>query len=177
MPDDDVLALRVDEVLAVEDVLAGRRVAREADAGAGALALVAEDHLDDVDGGADVVRDLVGAPVDLGPRRVPGVEHGPVGAAQLLARILREAGADLLLVDALEGRDQLAEVVGAELEVVRDAARRLQVGDRALEPLPVDPVDDLAVHLDQAPVGVVGEPRVARRARPGPRPRRRSGRG
>ena len=122
MPDDDVLALRVDEELAVEHRLAGRGVAREADARARALALVAEHHLDDVDGRADVVGDLVRAPVDLRARRVPRVEHGAVGAAQLLAGILREARADLLLVDVLERRDQLAEVVGAELEVVR--ARR-----------------------------------------------------
>src|SRR5205085_12207026 len=39
---DDVLALRVREELAVEALLARRRVAREADAGAGGLALVAE---------------------------------------------------------------------------------------------------------------------------------------
>ena len=110
---DDVLALRVDEELAVQHRLAGRGVAREADAGARALALVAEHHLDDVDGGADVVGNLVGAPVHLRARRVPRVEHGAIGAAQLLAWILREARADFLLVDLLEGRDQLAQVVGA----------------------------------------------------------------
>ena len=162
---DDVLTLGVDEELAVQHRFAGRRVAREADARARALALVAEHHLDDVDGRADVVGDLVGVPVHLRARRVPRVEHGAIGTAQLLAGILREARADLLLVDVLEGRDQLAQVVGAELEVVRHAAPGLEVGDRAFESLPVDAVDDLAVHLDQPPVGVVGEPRVSGRDR------------
>ena len=162
---DDVLALRVDEELPVQDRLAGRRIAGEAHARAGALALVAEHHLHDVHRGADVVGNLVGAPVDLRAGRVPRVEHGPVGAAQLLARILGEARPDLFLVDALERRDQLAQILGTELEVVRHAACSLQIRDRALEALPVDAVHDLAVHLDQAPVRVVGEPRVAGRGR------------
>src|SRR2546426_1039065 len=41
---DDVLALRVAEEVAVEDTLAGRRVARERDAGRAVVAEVAEDH-------------------------------------------------------------------------------------------------------------------------------------
>ncbi len=176
-PRDDVLSLRVDEELAVQDRLARRRIAGEAHARPRALALVAEHHLHDVHRRPDVVRNLVRAPIHLGPRRVPRVEDGPVGAAQLLPWILREAGADLLLVDLLEGRDQLPEVVGVELEIVRHPAGCLEIGDRALEPMPVDAVHDLAVHLDQAPVRVVGEPRDSPSPPPGPRRRRRSGRG
>ena len=56
---DDVLALRVHQELAVEHVLAARRVAREADAGAESLAHVAEHHRLDVDGGAPLGRDAV----------------------------------------------------------------------------------------------------------------------
>ena len=48
---DDVLALGVDQVVAVEDVLAGVRVAGEGDAGARVVPHVAEDHRLDVDGG------------------------------------------------------------------------------------------------------------------------------
>ena len=86
-PGDDVLALRVREELAVEAGLAGRRVARERDAGARAVALVAEDHLHDVDRGAEVVGDVVRPPVDLRARRVPRLEHGAHGAQELLARV------------------------------------------------------------------------------------------
>ena len=107
---DDVLALRVLEELAVEPALAGGRVAREADARPGAVALVPEDHLDDVDGGAEVVRDLVGAPVDLRARRVPGVEDGADRLLELGARVLRERAPRLVGVDPLEGLDQLGEV-------------------------------------------------------------------
>ncbi len=162
---DDVLALRVLEELAVELALARGRVAREADAGAGAVALVAEDHLDDVDGGAEVVRNVVGAPVDLGTRRVPGLEDGAHGLLELGPRILRERAAGLGRVRVLERLDQLAEVGGGQLDVLLHAARRLHVRQRLLEAVPLDAVDHLAVHLDQPPVGVVGEALVAGRLR------------
>ena len=50
----------------------------------GRVPLVAEHHLDDVDGGAEVVGDVVRAAVDAGARRLPRVEHGAGRAAQLL---------------------------------------------------------------------------------------------
>ena len=164
-PGDHVLALRVHEELAVEPLLAGRRVAREAHAGGGAVALVAEDHLHDVHGGAEVVRDVVRAAVDLRAGRLPRVEHGADGEAQLLARVLRERAAELLLVDRLERRDEPPQVVLVEVGVLRDALRRLQLGERRLEAVRVDPVDDLAVHLDQPPVRVEREAGVPGRAR------------
>src|SRR6266550_4689238 len=64
-PGDDVLPLRIREELAVETRFAGGRVAREGNTGAGPAALVAEDHLNDVHGRAEVVRDAMCTPVDL----------------------------------------------------------------------------------------------------------------
>ena len=55
----DVLALGVGQVLAEQDLLAGVRVAGERDARAGVVAHVAEDHRHDVDGRAQVVRDVL----------------------------------------------------------------------------------------------------------------------
>jgi len=149
---DDILTLCVDEELAVVGGLAGRWVPREADAGSGPLPLVAIHHLHDVHRCSDVVRNPVKPAVDTRPRRIPRVEDGAVRATKLFPRILRKTGAHLLLVDALEGVDQLAQIVRSEIEVTGDAARRLQVGDRAFEAMPGDAVDDLTVHLDQAPV-------------------------
>ena len=162
---DDVLSLRVDEELAVEAPLAGRRVAREADPRPGRVPLVAEHHLDDVHGGAEVVRDVVRAAIDTRARRLPRVEHGAGGASQLLAGVRRERRADLALVELLEGRDQAAQVVGRQLDVESRAARFLERLQLALEDVPVDPVDDLAVHLDQTAVRVEREPWVAGRGR------------
>ena len=106
-PGDDVFTLGVREELAVELLRAGRRVAGEDHPGPGAVALVAEDHLDDVHRGADVVGDLVRVPVHLRPRRVPRVEDGAHRTHQLLGGLLREIGAHRLAVDRTEGADEL----------------------------------------------------------------------
>ena len=174
---DHVLALRVREELAVQPPLAGRRVAREAHAGAGGLAAVPEDHLDDVHRRSEIVRDVVRGPVHLCTRRVPRVEDSAVRASQLVARLLRERTRGLVLVDRCERRHELAEIVGGEVDVLGHSARRLQIGERLLEAIAGDLVDDLAVHLDEPPVRVEREPRVPGGSLPDPRPRRRSGRG
>ena len=142
-PGHDVLALRVDEVLAVDALLAGRRIAGEADAGRRVVALVPEDHLDDVDRRAEVVGDPVHVAVDLRAGGVPGVEDGGDRAAQLLARVLREALPGVAFVDLPR---PLGGVVDAEA-LVRDV------------------VDGLAEHLDQPAVAVARELLVPGRAR------------
>ena len=154
---DDVLALRVQEELAVELPLAGRRVPREADARSGRVAAVPEHHLHDVHGGPEILGNVVRPAVDVRTRRVPGVEHRAVGAAQLVFWLLRERPVGLVLVDGLERRDELAQVVGGEIDVVRDTARGLEIGQCLLEAMPVDAVDHLAVHLEEPPVRVERE--------------------
>ena len=89
---DDVLALGIDEVFAVNHVLAGAGVAGEADAGARVVAHVAEDHGDDVDRRA---AGLVGRDPELlavvdGALAVPGTEHGLDGDVELFEGVLRE---------------------------------------------------------------------------------------
>ena len=68
---DDVLALRVGQVLPVQHLLAGVRVAGERDAGPGVVAHVAEDHRDDVDRGPEVVGDPLVLAVVGGPLAEP----------------------------------------------------------------------------------------------------------
>src|SRR5439155_14004950 len=85
-----VLPLRVRQVLAVERVLAGGRIAREADAGARRLAQVAEHHRLDVHRRAQIVRDAVLAAVVDGPVVGPRTEHRVARAPELLAWTLRE---------------------------------------------------------------------------------------
>ena len=92
----DVLALSVDEELATQPACPRGRIAAEAHARAAVVASVPEHHLHHVDGGTEVVGDAVRLPVHLRPRRVPGLEHRPDGAEQLLARVRRELAARTL---------------------------------------------------------------------------------
>ena len=161
----DVLALGVQEELAVEAGLARGRIARETDSGRRRLVLVAEDHAPDVDRRAEIVRDLVCAPVDLRARGIPRFEDGAHGTHELLDGILRERVAGAVAVDREVGDDQVAEIGGGQIDVGGRATTLLEDRELMLEALGVDPVDDLSEHLDQPPVRVAREARVAGRLR------------
>ena len=155
-----VLALRVLQVVAVHALLAGAGVAGEGDAGPRVHAQVAEHHRHHVDRGAEVGGNPLLPPVQDGPVGVPRLEHRADGQVHLLARLLREVPAGVLAHDALERLDQLAQVGGVEIQVVLRPLRPLGRLDRVLEGLAVDAEHRLAEHLDQAAVGVPGEPLV-----------------
>ena len=161
-PRDHVLTLGVLQVVPVDALGAGGRVAGEAHPGAGVRAGVAEHHRHHVHRRAQLVRDPLLAPVEHRPLGVPRREHRVDRRGQLLAGVLRELGARLLGDDSLERRDQLLHVVRVEVEVAGDALAPLELVERVLEPLPVDVLDGLAEHLDQPAVGVPREPRVVR---------------
>ena len=113
---DHVFALRVHQVLAEEDVLAGGGIARKADAGAGVFAQVAEDHGLHVDRCAQPVVDVVDAAIGLGAVVLPAPEDGVAGLDQLIQRVLREVLAGFLL-------DQLL-VLGDDFLAARRAGAR-----------------------------------------------------
>ena len=101
---DDVLALRIDQKLAVELLLAGRGIAREGDAGRRGVAHIAEHHRLHVDRGAPAFRNVVQAAIGDGALVHPRAEHRADRAPQLLVRILRERLAALLLDARLVAR-------------------------------------------------------------------------
>ena len=158
---DDVFALRVEKEFAEDVLFARRRVAGEGDARAGRVAEVAEDHLLNVDGRAPPAGDVVEAAVDDGAFVVPGAENGLDGSHELLLRVARELGADVLFVFPQEHLRELSEVFRRELGVVVDAALLLHLVDEVFKVLLADAHDDVRVHLDKAPVAVVSPARVA----------------
>ena len=88
-----VLALGVRQILAVELLGAGRRIAGEAHARCRSVAHVAEDHGLDVHGGAEVAGDVVQPAVGDGAGVVPGAEDGVARHDELLPGVLRETRA------------------------------------------------------------------------------------
>src|SRR6202051_3846722 len=108
----NVFALRVGEVVAVEDLFAGTRIAGEADARTGIVAGVSEDHLHDVDGGAEEPGDFFDAAIGYGLLRHPGTEHGADCAPELLHRIVRKRFAGLFLEVLLVLGDKFLPAAG-----------------------------------------------------------------
>ncbi len=102
----DVLALGVGQVLAEQHLLAGVRVARERHARAGVVAHVAEDHRHDVDGRAQVVRDVLVLAVVRGALAEPRREDGLDREVELLVGVLGEVATRVGLDDRLELRDE-----------------------------------------------------------------------
>ena|GEM_PF-1319213 len=160
-PRDDVLALRVRQVVAVVPRPAGRRVARERHPGARRRTEVAEHHRHHVDRRAQVVRDPLLAAVQAGALGVPRPQHRHDREVELLARLLREVPAGVLAHDRLEHVDERAQVVGAEVDVRGDAARVLGRVEGVGEPVAVDVEHGPAEHLHEPAVGVPREPLVA----------------
>lgn len=158
---DDVLALGVLQVVAVDALVAAGGVAGEGDAGAGVGAEVAEDHGADVDRGAQVVRDALLAAVELGAVAVPRLEDGLYGEVHLLARVLREVAPGLGLDDLLELGDELLQLGRVQVGVDRDLLGLLRRVQGLFEEVAVDVEDGLAEHLDEAAVRVPGEALVA----------------
>ncbi len=162
---DDVFALRVHEELAVKDLLSGRGIAGECDAGRTGLAPIAEHHRLDGDGRAPILRNVVQLPVGVGARRLPRAEHGADRAPQLLADILGKRAAELFFHPVLEHPGDALEVVGIELGVEVDALALLLRVENLLEQRMLHAEHDVGIHLDKPAIGVVGEARIVRELR------------
>ena len=67
----------------------------------------------------------------------------------------------VILVDLLEDDDELLEIVGIQIDVVRDALVGLHLVDLFLEQALGHAHDDVCKHLHKAAVAVVGKARVA----------------
>ena len=173
---DHVLALGVDQELAIELGGAGRGAAREGDAGGRGLAHIAEHHRLDIDGGAPARRYGMQLAVFDGARIHPRAEHGADRAPELLARILREGLAALALDELEIGPGEGLPVLRREIRVLHMAAARFHLLERVLEDVMLDAEHDGGVHLDEAAIAVIGEARILGLGRQAPRRPRRSAR-
>ena len=152
-----VLALGVDQEVAVLAGGPGGRVAGEAHPGARGVVTVAEHHGLHVDRRAQVVGDALAHPVGDGPRAVPRGEDGLDGPPQLVVGVLRERGAGVALHDLLVGVDQVAEQLDGHPGVRGGAGQLLGRVEQGVELVAGDAQHDAAVHGHEPPVGVVGE--------------------
>ena len=163
-----VFALRIDEVLAVEDVLARGGIAREGYARRRIFAHVAEDHRLYRHGRTPLGRDVVELAVENGTLVHPRTENGAHGTPQLIPRIGGEILARLLLDGGLERSDQFFQIVGRQFGILLHAAFGLLLLDEHLERIVIllrlrlHTQHHVAVHLYEAAVGIPCKTRIAR---------------
>ncbi len=131
-------------------------VAREGDAGGAAVAHVAEDHRLDVDGGAEIVGDLVEVAVVDGALVVPRGEDGLYGETQLLVGIFGEGLPEASRAICLKSSTiRLSASAGISASVAAPVSCFV-LFDLLLEGVGLGVEDDLGEHLHEAAVRVVG---------------------
>src|SRR5215469_8389970 len=157
---DHVLALRVHQELAVKLLGAERGIAREANAGAAGVTEIPEHHRLHVDRCAEIVGDVVDAAIVLGAVVLPGAEDGVTGHDQLLVRILGEVALGVLFDHLLVLSDHLLQRLGVEFGVELHFALLFLAVENFVEGVLLDIEDDIAKHLNQAAIGVVGKARI-----------------
>ncbi len=122
---DDVFTLGVDQEIAVESLLAGRRIAREANARARVFSLITEDHLHDVNSGAEQTGNVLDAAVGNRLFSHPGLKHSADRAPELFRGMLGKRLARFLLKVRLVLSDQLLPTLGGYGGIVLDVETRL----------------------------------------------------
>ena len=105
----DVLALGIDEILTIEEILACTCVTREANTCSRCIAHVAEHHRHHGYGGTPLVWDAFHLTIEDGTLVHPRTEHGADGAPKLVDRIGWEVLACLFLDGSLEEFHQFLE--------------------------------------------------------------------
>ena len=115
---DHVFALRVDEEVTEENLLASGRVAREANAGARIVSGIAKYHLDYVDGSAEEGGNFFDAAVGDGFFAHPGFKDRANRAPELFLGIFGERLAGLLFVVLLVFADELPPTLRGNVGIV-----------------------------------------------------------
>ena len=163
-----VFALGVDEILTVKYVLTGGGVAGESNSSSGGFTGVTEDHGLNVNSGAPLSWDPVFLTVNFGAVVLPGGEHRIHRTLELGHGILREVFAGALLDERLELGNDVFEGFNGKLGVVVNFLLSLGLIEDGLEGVVVlvgelvNAHDHFAIHLEEAPVGVVCEGFVIR---------------
>ena len=160
-PGDNVFTLGVDEVFTEETFFTGGGVAGKGNAGTAVVAHVTEDHALYVNGGAEVIGDLIDVSVVDGAVGIPGAENGHHGEDQLFFGFLGEFIAGAFFVDAFEGDDEFFQRFGGELMVVLYAFGFFQRGQGVFKERGIHTHGHIAEHLDETAVAVHGEAAVA----------------
>ena len=132
-------------------------IAGEADAGAGVLAQVAENHGLHVDRGAQPVVDVVDAAIGLGALILPAPEDRVAGLHQLIERVLGKLLVSLFLDQLLVLGDDFLQRIGSEFVIELHALAMLDGVENVFELLLFNVENHIAKHLNQAAVGVISE--------------------
>ena len=163
----NVFALSVDEVFAVEDVFTSSGVAAECHTCSGVVAHVAVDHCLYVYGGAPFFGNLVHSAVDDSAFVHPAVEYGAYAAPELFPGVVGEVFAGVFFYSGFEEFYKVFEVFDVKLGIEFDAFGFFYLVHDFFEGVDVGFLfgfhseHDVAIHLHESAVAVPSEAGVA----------------
>ena len=91
----------------------------------------------------------------------PAIEHGADGAPQLLVHVLREGALQIHFDFFFVARDQLLQIVGREVGVLRYFALVFHQVEQVFEMMMVNPQHHIGIHLNEAAVRIIRKARIA----------------
>ena len=156
-PRNNVFALGVHQIFAVEVFVTVGGVTRKRNAGTRSFAHVAEYHRLNVNRGTPVAGDVVHAAIYDCAGVVPAAENGFDGADQLNLGILREVLALFLQIERFVTFDQFFQVVCGQFGVEFDALSFFDFVDDLFKEVFTDADNDVGVHLNESAIAVVSE--------------------
>src|SRR6185437_5145327 len=113
------------------------------------------------DGGSPIRGDFVQPAIGDRALIHPGAKYRTDRAPELLFGVLRKVAAELALYQRFVFVDDALPIGGGELRVEGDAGFELGVLDHLFEMMMLDAQYHLAIHLDEAAIGIIGETLVA----------------
>ena len=162
----NVLALRVNQIFAVENIFAGCRVARKCNAGCGIVAHVAEYHCLHVYRGSPMRGNVVHLAIENCAFVVPTVKHSHNRSPKLLPRVCRKILLGSFFNYFFEPFYKLLQIFNRKFGVLFDSFFGFQFVDNFFERVVVFFVfrfhshNHVAVHLDKSAVGIPSETRI-----------------
>ena len=162
----NVFALCVNKVVAVEFLFAICRVTRKSNARSGGVALVAENHGLNVYGSTQIIGDLILLAVENSARIVPAAKYRFNSKLKLDIRALGELnrtihnqrrilrGIYVLREDLLELSNKFLKILSRKVSISLNTARTLHQVNRVLEQIAIKTHNNVGEHLDKTTIGV-----------------------
>ena len=157
-----ILALRIDQKLAIKFLRPGRWIPRKRHAGCRRLAEIAEHHGLHIHGGSPACGNTMQLAIFVRPRIHPRAEHGANRAPELLCHILREGSSQFLLHNALVIRNNALPILGRKIGIKRKSFPVLQRLENILEMMMINTKHHIRIHLDEPAIGIPSKPRITR---------------
>ena len=160
-PGDNVFALGVDQIFAIEQALARRWVTRKGHTRSGGFAHIAKHHGLNVDGGAPAFGDVMHLAIKVGAVIHPRPEHSTDCAPQLVVHILWEWLAHRGFHRGLVLNNHFFPIFCLKVGIDRIVVDFLIAFQNVFEHVVVEFQYDIGIHLDEAAIAIKGKAAIA----------------